>query len=81
MRFFQILTYVGAALGALLVAAGFVAAGSAVQEAAGAAISVALVVIPYCVASVMMRAETLRLLREAAAAAAPGARPSSRPPR
>ncbi len=54
MKLFEILTYIGAALGLLMLVSTFGANG-APQEAAGAAMAVAWVVIPYCVASVLQR--------------------------
>jgi ABC-type spermidine/putrescine transport system permease subunit II len=54
MKVFEILTYIGAAIGLLMLFSTFGASG-APQEAAGAAMAVAWVVIPYCVTSVLQR--------------------------
>lgn len=59
IRLFEILTGIGAVLAVLMLAA-VVPAGSAPQQAAGAAIALCLVAIPYCVAAVMQRREMLR---------------------
>lgn len=55
LTFFTILTYIGAALGALSLLVSFT--GSAPQAAAGAAAAVALVAIPYCLAKLTWMAE------------------------
>jgi hypothetical protein len=54
MRAFEIITYIGAAIGALLLLATFGANG-APQEAAGAALAIAFVAIPYCVCATLQR--------------------------
>ena len=59
MKFFEILTYVGSSLGMLFLMLTFSAKG-APQEAAGAAIAVALAVIPYCITATLQRAEILK---------------------
>ena len=62
MRVFEILTFVGAAVGALFLLMTFGANG-APQEAAGAALAVAFVVIPYCVLSALQRRELIARYR------------------
>lgn len=64
MRLFEILTYVGAAFGALLVLMVLTSARGAPQEAAGAAMALAFTAIPYCVASLLLKREMLRRLRD-----------------
>jgi len=62
MRAMQIITYVCGALAALMLFSTFGSSKSAPQEAAGAAMALALVAIPYCVTATMQRA---RLMTEA----------------
>jgi hypothetical protein len=59
VKVFEIFTYVGCAIGALLLLSTF-AANGAPQEAAGAAMAVAFCVIPYCITSTLQRAALLR---------------------
>lgn len=59
MKFFEILTYIGSAIGMLFLMLTFSANG-APQEAAGAAIAVAFAVIPYCITATLQRAALLR---------------------
>lgn len=59
MKIFEILTYVGCGIGALLLLATFGANG-APQEAAGAAMAVGFCVVPYCVTATLQRAALLR---------------------
>lgn len=54
MKALEILTYIGAAIGALFLLATFGANG-APQEAAGAALAIAFVAIPYCVCATVQR--------------------------
>ena len=50
MQVLWMCTIIGAVLGAIVLVLSFVSANGAPQEAAGAAIAVALAVIPYCLA-------------------------------
>jgi hypothetical protein len=54
MKALEILTFIGAAIGALFLLATFGASG-APQEAAGAALAIAFVAIPYCVCATVQR--------------------------
>lgn len=54
MRALEISTFIGAAIGALFLLATFEANG-APQEAAGAALAIAFVAIPYCVCATVQR--------------------------
>lgn len=54
MKALEILTYIGAAIGALFLLATFGANG-APQEAAGAALAIAFVAIPYSVCATVQR--------------------------
>lgn len=54
MKLWKIVTFVGAAIGALLVF-GAIADGSAPQQAAAAGIALFFVVAPYCVQGVIYR--------------------------
>lgn len=56
MRVMKIITYVAAAIAALVLFATESAANGAPQEAAGAALSLAIIVIPYAVMATMQRA-------------------------
>lgn len=56
MGVFKVLTFIGAALGLLLVIASMDAPGAA-QQAAAAAVAVFLVAAPYCVHGVMFRSK------------------------
>lgn len=58
---FEVFTVAGAAIGVFVLATGMATAESAVQEGAAAAVALACVAIPYCVAGVFHRAAT-RLL-------------------
>ena len=59
MKLFKILTFIGAALGLLLVLGSMDAPGAA-QQAAAAAIALFLVAAPYCVHGVMHRSRDNR---------------------
>lgn len=59
MKALEIITYIGCALGALMLLGTFAASG-APQEAAGAAMAVAFCVIPYCITATVQRAALLR---------------------
>ena len=61
MRFFEILTFIGAALGGLVLILGVFGASGAPQEAAAAGIAIALVAIPYCITATLHRGELIRL--------------------
>ncbi|SCW77640.1 hypothetical protein SAMN02927924_02818 [Sphingobium faniae] len=54
MKVFKILTFIGAAIGLLLILASLGAPGAA-QQAAAAAVAVFLVAAPYCIQGVMFR--------------------------
>lgn len=54
--FFEILTAAGATIGAFLLGTGLTTAQSAVQEGAAAAVAIACVALPYCIAGVLHRA-------------------------
>ncbi|MGC4252431.1 MAG: hypothetical protein QM605_13475 [Sphingobium sp.] len=54
MKIFKILTFIGAAIGLLLVI-GTLGAPGAAQQAAAAAIAVFLVAAPYCIHGVLFR--------------------------
>jgi ABC-type antimicrobial peptide transport system permease subunit len=56
MNLWKILTFIGAAIGALFVF-GALASGSAPQQAAAAGIALFFVVAPYCVQGVIYRAK------------------------
>jgi hypothetical protein len=56
MGFFKILTFVGAGLGSLLVAASFGMPGAA-QQGAAAAVGLFMVAMPYCVHGVLHRSK------------------------
>lgn len=64
MRVFEILTYVGGAIGMILMGLVLTGANGAPQEAAGAAIAIAFVAIPYCVHGAMYRAAVVDDLDE-----------------
>jgi hypothetical protein len=64
MRALEIVTFVGAAIGALFLLATFGANG-APQEAAGAAMAVAFVAIPYCVCATVQRRNLISRLEAA----------------
>ena len=53
---FEIFTVAGAGIGVFVLTTGMATAQSAVQEGAAAAVALACVAIPYCVASVFHRA-------------------------
>jgi len=59
MGLFAVLTYIGAAIAALLLAATIFATMSAPQQAAMAAIALCFVVIPYCVFSTIARSRSV----------------------
>lgn len=59
MRAMTIITYICGACAALLLLSTFGASASAPQEAAGAAMALALVAIPYCVTATMQRAKMM----------------------
>lgn len=59
MKVFEIITYIGGAIGTLLLLSTF-AANGAPQEAAGAAMAMAFVGIPYCVTSVLQRGKLIK---------------------
>lgn len=54
MKALEVLTFIGGAIGAIFLLATFGANG-APQEAAGAAMAVAFVVIPYCICATVQR--------------------------
>lgn len=54
LRFFEILTEIGAIIAVLLLALAF-AEPSAPRQAAGAALALCFVVIPYCLAGIFQR--------------------------
>ena len=62
LRVFEVLTWIGAALGGLMLFGGLSAANGAPQEAAAAAMAVALVVIPYCILGMLQRRQMLKEL-------------------
>jgi hypothetical protein len=55
MRALEIITYAGAAIGALFLLMATFGANGAPQEAAGAALAIAFVAIPYCVCATVQR--------------------------
>ena len=55
MKAFEVITSICAVLAALMLLVAFTGSNGAPQEAAGAAMAVALVVIPYCVLSMLQR--------------------------
>lgn len=57
MKFFEVVTFIGAAFGALTLLVTIVGAESAPQQAAGSAIAVALAIIPYVVVATLHRRE------------------------
>ena len=56
---FEILTFLGGLFGAFLLFMAFTSASGAPQQAAGAAMALACVVIPYCIAAMLQRSELL----------------------
>lgn len=60
MKFFETLTFIGAAIGGLFLLLGLTASQGAPQEAAAAGMAIAFVAIPYCVTSVLQRREIIR---------------------
>jgi membrane protein implicated in regulation of membrane protease activity len=63
MRVWEIATFISAALAGVILLLGVGGAAGAPQEAAAAAIALALVAIPYCVSATLQRRELVRLLR------------------
>lgn len=61
MKALEILTYIGAVIGALFLLMTFGANG-APQEAAGAALAIAFVAIPYCVCATVQRRKLMSRL-------------------
>lgn len=67
MRAMQIITYVCGGLAALMLLATFTATNGAPQEAAGAAgaaMALAVVAIPYCITATMQRSRLISGARE-----------------
>lgn len=64
MRIFEILTYIGGAAGLILMGLVLTGANGAPQEAAGAAMALAFVAIPYCIHGAMYRAAVVDDLDE-----------------
>lgn len=60
MRVFEILTFIGATIGALLLTLGLFTSTGAPQEASAAALALAFVGLPYCVLATLQRREILR---------------------
>lgn len=60
MKAFEIITGSCALIAALMLAGTMFGSSGAPQEAAGAAMAVALVVIPYCVLSMLQRRELIK---------------------
>ena len=58
--FFEAITFLGVLLGAFLLFMTFTSASGAPQQAAGAAMAMAVVVIPYCMTAMLQRAELLK---------------------
>jgi hypothetical protein len=56
MRVMEIITYIAAVIAAFVLFATESSANGAPQEAAGAALALGIVVIPYCVTATMQRA-------------------------
>jgi microcompartment protein CcmK/EutM len=63
VRAMTIITYIGAGLATLILFATFSSASGAPQEAAGAALALAVVAIPYCVTATLQRARLLAIGR------------------
>lgn len=61
MRALEILTFIGAVIGAFFLLATFGANG-APQEAAGAALAIAFVAIPYCACATLQRRKLMSRL-------------------
>ena len=64
MKAFEVLTYVGGAAAIILMALVLTGANGAPQEAAGAAMALAFVAIPYCIHGAMYRAAVVDDLDE-----------------
>jgi hypothetical protein len=62
MRLFEVLTWIGAIIGAIILLGGLSISASAPQEAAAAAMAVAMVAIPYCVLGMLQRRQMLKEL-------------------
>jgi hypothetical protein len=77
---FYVATFLGGIFGTLIVFSTFLA-DSAPQQGAGAAVAVALVVIPYCMARVIGESQKDRLLEALAKAVVPPAPPTQAPAR
>lgn len=65
MRALEVITFLGAGIGALFLLATFGANG-APQEAAGAAMAIAFVAIPYCVCATVQRRKLMSRLEASA---------------
>lgn len=55
VTFLEVVAMIGAILGGLVLIMTFTSANGAPQEAAGAALSLGLAVIPYCLAAIFQR--------------------------
>lgn len=64
MKIMQVVTYIAAVIAALLLLGTESAANGAPQEAAGAALALAVVAIPYCVTATIQRAALLNRARD-----------------
>lgn len=62
MAFIKIMTYVAAVVAGLVFFVTVSAANGAPQEAAGSAMALVIVVIPYCISATMQRARILEQL-------------------
>ncbi len=61
MRFFEILTFIGAAIGGLLIVSLYLSSGvEAPQRTSLTALAMAIVGVPYCVLATLQRRELLR---------------------
>lgn len=63
IKAFEVLTYIGFVLGTILMIGVFAEASGAPQEAAGAAMAAACVVLPYCILAMLQRQELIRLAK------------------
>lgn len=63
MKFFEIMAFIGAGIGALFLLGALFGANGAPQEAAGAALAVAFCVIPYTIVSTLQRAAIIKQMR------------------
>jgi len=64
MKIMQVVTYIAAVIAALILLGIESAANGAPQEAAGAALALAVVAIPYCVTATIQRATLLNRAKD-----------------